>query len=64
MPPKRERLRHLPQAPEPEQSYKITGQPIPQPVYYQNKLIGWRVAGEEAIYPATAYRRSRLFSKI
>lgn len=45
-------------------TYKVTGTPPPTPVFYHGKLIGWKVAGEEAIYPASHYRSNqRLFDK-
>jgi hypothetical protein len=52
--------------PQKETLYKVTGTPPPTPVFYEGKLIGWKVYGEEAIYPVSSYRKSntRLFSKI
>lgn len=43
-------------------SSQVQRQPIP--VFYEGKMIGWKLPNEEAIFPATAYRPGRLFSKI
>jgi hypothetical protein len=55
-----------PQREEPlkESTYRVVGTPPPQPVYYEGQLVGWRIPGQEAIFPVSRYRTNpRLFSK-
>jgi hypothetical protein len=59
MPPRAER-----EVPLTETTYRVTGTPPPQPVYYEGQLVGWRIPGQEAIFPVSRYRTNpRLFSK-